>query len=52
VPADQLEFILADLTDRRLVDAAMLSGIVSAHSFYDPWITDRGREFLQWVTLV
>ena len=49
-PVEQMELILEDLRAFRLGDVG--SGTVTGRSMYDPWITDRGRRFLEWLTVV
>lgn len=49
-PVEQMELILEDLRALRLGDVG--SGMVTGRSMYDPWITDRGRRFLEWLTVV
>jgi hypothetical protein len=47
-----MAFVLADLGERRLADTGLLSGGVSSTSVYGPWISDLGKLFLNWVTIV
>ena len=46
------EFAVQELNSRRLVAAQMLGGIVTGPEAYTPWITDLGRQFLAWITIV
>jgi hypothetical protein len=50
IPVEQMELILEDLRAFRLGDVG--SGTVTGRSMYDPWVTDRGRRFLEWLTVV
>jgi hypothetical protein len=49
-PVEQMELILEDLRAFRLGDVG--SGMVTGRSMCDPWVTDRGRRFLEWLTVV
>lgn len=49
-PAEQMELILEDLRAFGLGDVG--SGMVTGRSMYDPWVTDRGRRFLEWLIVV
>jgi len=49
-PVEQMELILEDLRAVGLGDAG--SGMVTGRSLYGPWVTDRGRRFLEWLTVV
>ncbi|MDO8389301.1 MAG: hypothetical protein Q7V57_02350 [Actinomycetota bacterium] len=47
---DVIDLILDDL--RRLQLGEPGSGMVSGRSMYDPWISQRGLRFLDWLTIV
>jgi hypothetical protein len=49
-PNDVLDLILEDLARLRLADVG--SGMVTGGAIYDPWITERSRRFLDWLTVV
>lgn len=49
-PVEQMELILEDLRAVGLGDVG--SGMVTGRSMYDPWVTNRGRRFLEWLTVV
>ncbi len=47
---DQLRLILDDLSSRGL--GRMSDGTMTGQGAYGPWISERGREFLRWITLM
>jgi hypothetical protein len=47
--ADMIELILDDLA--RLQLGGPGSGMVTGRAMYDPWISDRGRRFLDWLSI-
>lgn len=57
-PLDQAGLFPKDVVDLLLEDLGRLqlggpgSGMVTQHSVYDPWVTERGRRFLDWLTIV
>lgn len=52
IGAVELDFVVNELSARRLADKAMLTGIITATADLDPWITEMGRQFLAWITIV
>jgi hypothetical protein len=52
VSSDLLPIVLSDLSNRGLAATGMLSGMVSTHATYDPWITPLGADWLRWITTV
>jgi hypothetical protein len=52
VSGDVLEVVVRDLSDRRLVDAGMLSGVVNEHALWQEWATDVGRDLIDFVTVI
>ncbi len=49
-PADVVDLVLEDLAALKLGSPG--SGMVTGRAMYDPWITDRGQRFLDWLTIV
>lgn len=49
-PKDLIDLVVEDLG--RLGLGSVGSGMVSGQAMYSPWISDRGKRFLDWLTIV